>query len=196
MANRKFFGKMKSGTLFINSARGQVVDGDALLEAIDESVVAHAVVDTWDPEPAYPQKLVARVDLATPHIAGHSFEGKVAGTLMVYREVCRFLGLQPTWSPELLMPPPAVPRLVVDVSTSDSDEETLWGIVSQIYNIEHDDQRLRSFKSGNPAERSAHFEKLRRDYAVRREFRYTRVLLKGAGKSLASAVANLGFSPA
>lgn len=196
MANRKFFGRMKPGALFINSARGQVVDVDALLDAIDESVVAHAVIDTWDPEPAFPQKLVERVDLATPHIAGHSFEGKVTGTLMVYREVCRFLGLQPTWSPELLMPPPAVPRLVVDASAFDRDEETLWSIVRQIYNIEDDDQRLRSLKTNDPVRRAEHFERIRMDYAIRREFPYTRVLLKGAGKSLASAVANLGFNPA
>jgi len=195
MANRKFFGNMKPGALFINSARGRVVDVDALLEAIDQSIVAHAVIDTWDPEPAYPQKLLERVDLATPHIAGHSFEGKVTGTLLVYREACRFLGLQPTWTPEPLMPPPVVPRLVVDRSAFENDEETLWNIVSQVYNVEQDDQRLRSFKSVDPAQRAAHFEKLRREYPVRREFRYTRVHLKGASKSLASTVANLGFNP-
>lgn len=193
MANRDFFGSVKPGVLFINCARGKVVEPDALLNAIDESVVAHAVIDTWDPEPEYPQQLMERVDLATPHIAGHSFEGKVMGTLMVYQEACRFLGVEPTWNPDPLMPPPVVPRLVIDASTARSDEEVLWNIVNQVYNIEHDDGRFRSMKSGDPARRAEHFEQLRRSYPVRREFRYTRAILKNAGRSLTSAVANLGF---
>ena len=193
LADGKFFGRMKRGALLINSSRGSVVGPDDLLDAIDESIVAHAVIDTWYPEPAYPADLAQRVDLSTPHIAGHSFEGKVAGTLMVYREACRFLGVEPTWSPEPLMPPPVVPRIVVDAAAVESDEHALWDIVSQVYNIEHDDGRFRSFKSDDNAARAEHFEALRRNYAIRREFRYTRVILKNAGKSLANAVANLGF---
>ncbi|MEI6971743.1 MAG: 4-phosphoerythronate dehydrogenase [bacterium] len=193
MANRKFFRSVKKGALFINCARGPVAEMDVLLDAIDESVVAHAVIDTWDPEPAYPQELLERVDLATPHIAGHSFEGKVMGTLMVYREVCRFLGVAPVWTPDSLMPAPVVPRIVADQSASQCDEELLWNIVSQVYNIEQDDGRLRALNSADPAKRAEHFEQLRRNYPVRREFRYTRVSLKNAGTSLATTVSGLGF---
>lgn len=193
MAERAFFERMKPGVLFINSARGPVVETRALLDAVDENIVAHAVIDTWDPEPACPPELVERVDLATPHIAGHSFEGKVMGTLMVYREACRFLGVEPKWNPDQLMPPPAVPRLVLDASSSACAEETLWHAVSHVYNIEHDDSRFRSLKSAEPARRSEHFEQLRRNYPVRREFRYTRVVLKNADSFLTGAVADLGF---
>ncbi|MEI6810335.1 MAG: DUF3410 domain-containing protein, partial [bacterium] len=98
-----------------------------------------------------------------------------------------------TWNPEPFMPPPVVPRLVLDASAAGSDETALWNIVSQIYNIEHDDVRLRSLRDAEPARRAEHFEQLRRTYPIRREFRYTRVVLKHAGKSLAAAVAALGF---
>ncbi|MEI6809744.1 MAG: 4-phosphoerythronate dehydrogenase, partial [bacterium] len=99
MANKDFFASMKHGSLFINCARGPAVETAALLDAMSRNVVARSVIDTWDPEPAYPQELMTRVNIATPHIAGHSFEGKVMGTLMVYREACRHMGIEPTWNP-------------------------------------------------------------------------------------------------
>ncbi|MFC1453356.1 4-phosphoerythronate dehydrogenase [Verrucomicrobiota bacterium] len=106
MAGREFFHRLKPGAVFLNCARGAVVETDALIEALVGGIVSHAVIDTWEGEPEYRTELLDRVDIGTPHIAGHSFEGKVMGTVMVYREVCRFLGLEPTWSPEALLPPP------------------------------------------------------------------------------------------
>lgn len=193
MADRDFFHTMKRGAIFINAARGPATETEALMDAMNEGIVSHAVIDTWEPEPAYPQELMTRVDLATPHIAGHSFEGKVMGTLMVYKEACSFLGVEPTWNPEAFMPPPVVPRLVLDASTAKSDEAALWNIVSQVYNIEHDDGRFRSLRSAEAGRRAEHFEQLRRSYPIRREFRYTRVVLKNAGRPLARAISELGF---
>ena len=45
-----------------------------------------AALDVWQEEPAFSTALLAQVDLATPHIAGHSYEGKLNGTLLVSRE--------------------------------------------------------------------------------------------------------------
>jgi len=70
------------------------------LQALASGRVRHALLDTWEGEPAYRRDIMDRVDLATPHIAGHSFEGKVMGTVLVYREACRFLGVPATWSHE------------------------------------------------------------------------------------------------
>jgi len=195
LANREFFSCMKPGSIFINSARGPVVQNEALFEAMDNGTVSHAVIDTWDPEPDYPSDLLNRVDLGTPHIAGYSFEGKVMGTAMVYQAVCRFLGMEPLWNPDASMPPPAIPRLCVDAANR-SDEVVLWDIISSIYNIGDDDRNLRSLNSSDCAQRARHFDDLRRNYPVRREFRYTRVVLKHASESLARSVAELGFKPA
>ena len=86
---------MKPGVIFLNAARGPVIETDALLAALG-SRVAHAVIDCWEGEPAYRRDLLARADLATPHIAGHSYEGKVNGTAIVYRRACAFLGVAPS----------------------------------------------------------------------------------------------------
>ena len=189
MADQAFFARLKPGCLFFNCARGAVVKTDALLAAMDRGVVACAVVDTWEGEPAYRRDLLQRVDIATPHIAGHSFEGKVMGTVMVYREACRFLGVAPAWTHEGRLPPPPVPRVAVDAAGR-REEEVLWDIAHRVYDIEADDRRFRAASAEADFE---HFDRLRRDYPMRREFRFTTVSLKNASEALTRRVAAIGF---
>ncbi|MCX7590208.1 MAG: 4-phosphoerythronate dehydrogenase [Kiritimatiellae bacterium] len=189
MANAEFFARMKKDAIFINCARGSVVDTSALIRAIDSGRIAHAVIDTWEGEPSYSPDLLQRVAIGTPHIAGHSFEGKVMGTVMVYREACRFLGVEPRWSHEQHMPPPPVPEVRLDARGL-RDEEALWRIVNAVYDIEADDHRLRTPSSNNLA---AHFDSLRRNYPIRREFRFTQVALANASPRLQRKIAALGF---
>jgi len=192
MADDAFFAKLKRGAVFINAARGEVVDTDALLRAMDAGVVAHAVVDTWEGEPAFRADLLARVSVGTPHIAGHSFEGKAVGTVMVYEAACRFLGVAPAWSPEGHWPPPPVPEITVEAAGCE-EEDLLWEAVRRVYDIEADDARLREGGFGGAAERARHFDRLRRDYPVRREFRFTEVTVRNGGQSLLERLAALGF---
>ena len=56
--------------------------------------------------------LVAARAIATPHIAGHSLDGKVNGTKMIYDAACAFVGVTPTWSPRESLPPPPGPVVI------------------------------------------------------------------------------------
>lgn len=188
MANEAFFSRMQRGAIFINAARGTVVKTGALLKALDSGQLAHVVLDTWEEEPTVSAAALAAVDIGTPHIAGHSFEGKVAGTVMVYNAACRFLGKIPTWSPDALLPPPLVPTVSVDTSGR-TNEAILWEVVKQVYDIEGDDQRLRKSTS----DIAAHFDALRKHYPMRREFRFTTVTLKHAAPALLKLLTDLGF---
>lgn len=192
MANAAFFSRLKRGCIYINAARGPVNETDALLDAMDRGIVAHAVIDCWEGEPSCRQDLLRRADLATPHIAGHSFEGKVMGTVMVYRETCRFLGVAPAWSHEPLMPPPPAPEVTVDAAGR-SREQVLDEVVSAVYDIGGDDARLRSGPAGDAGAWAGHFDRLRKDYPMRREFRFTRVTLRNASPEAARVVESLGF---
>ncbi len=195
LAGRGFFERLKPGAVFINAARGGVMDSDALLAAMDRKVVAHAVLDTWEGEPAFLSEVLARADLGTPHIAGHSFEGKVTGTVMVYREACRFLGRAPAWTPDALLPPPLVPE--IRLADSDRPEEAVVGeIVRRVYDIEADDRRLRAIADQASQPRSAQFERQRKDYPIRREFRFTRVVLPAPRPALERKLRGLGFQVA
>ncbi|MDP6524923.1 MAG: 4-phosphoerythronate dehydrogenase [Kiritimatiellia bacterium] len=194
MAENEFMASMKPGAVFINAARGPILNSTALLAAMDNGTVEHAIIDTWEGEPEYRTDLLDAIDIGTPHIAGYSFEGKVAGTMMVYEEACRFLGVEPSWNPEASMPPPEVPVIDVDCRGK-SFEEILWDIVRRVYDIRRDDADMRK-KTCLEARRAEHFDSLRKGYHMRREFRYTSVTLKNAPEGLANTVAALGFQVA
>lgn len=192
MADRRFFEQMKPGAVVINTARGGVMDSDALLAAMSRGIVSHAVLDTWEGEPGFRPDVLAKADLGTPHIAGHSFEGKVMGTVMVYREACRFLGVRPTWTPDALLPPPLVPEIRLD--PLDRPEEVVLGdVVRRVYDIEADDRRLREIAERDSRGRSEGFEQLRTNYPIRREFRFTRVVLPAKCLALENKIRGLGF---
>ena len=83
MANADFFTLMKPGAIFINAARGEVVNEEALLEAAPK--MGAIVIDTWNHEPSVNEELIDVVDIATPHIAGYSYQGKSTEHLWRFR---------------------------------------------------------------------------------------------------------------
>ena len=194
MANCSFFSRMKPGAIFINAARGEAVESDGLLFALEKGFVGHAVLDVWEGEPLVPRKLLEKIDLGTSHIAGWSFEGRLNGTLQVYREACHFLEADPKWAPdEKILPPPKVPEILADAKGK-SDETVLWEIVKAAYDIESDDRALRASLIREEPARATHFDTLRRTYPDRREFAATTVRLQNANRILAGQISALGFS--
>jgi erythronate-4-phosphate dehydrogenase len=168
----------------LNSSRGAVVDNAALLQAIEAGKLGGVVLDVWENEPNISLALLAAVDIATPHIAGYSFDGKVNGTTMIYRAACAFLGIKPTWESAALMPAPAVPRIEINANGQD-DEDVLRRLIQRIYDITADDASLR----GRPRE----FDKLRAEYPVRREFCNVQVLARQAGPTIRAKLETLGL---
>jgi len=193
LAGRNFFGRAKKGCIFINAARGAVMNSDDFLKARAGGAIEHAVIDCWENEPAFRPDVMRAADLGTPHIAGYSFEGRSMGTIHVYRELCKFMGLEPNLTLDALLPPPPVPEIHFDAEGK-SDEESLAEIVGRVYDIAADDRDLRSFTTANEETRGKEFEKMRKNYHMRREFRYTRVILRNASATLAESLRNLEFS--
>ncbi len=182
---------MRRDAWLINAARGGVVDGTAWLAARQRSHLQATVFDTWEPEPEFRPEIFAAVDWGTPHIAGHSYEGKVNGTMIVYRAACHTLGVAPTYEPEL--PEPPTPAIEVDAAGL-SREALLRAVVLPTYSLEADDLVMRAIPAAaTPARRGAAFDQLRRSYPMRREFSATRVTLRNATPAQEQMVRALGF---
>lgn len=146
MADPEFFARMKAGAMFINASRGEVVDENALKEAAPR--LGPVVIDTWCHEPEIDRELLDIVDIATPHIAGYSLQGKMNGTAAVVRSAARFLGI-----PELegFRPEGWIAPEKIELSE-----------IPEKYPIFADDAMLR----GEPER----FESLRTSYRLRHEF--------------------------
>jgi erythronate-4-phosphate dehydrogenase len=82
-ADAAFFAQLRPGTSFFNASRGEVVDEAALLAARPQ--LGRVVIDVWKNEPNINLDLLAATDIATPHIAGYSIQGKINGTQAVVR---------------------------------------------------------------------------------------------------------------
>lgn len=157
MANADFFTLMKPGAIFINTARGEVVDEPALLEAVPK--LGAIVIDTWNHEPDVNEELIDVVDIATPHIAGYSYQGKVNGTTMAVQAVAKHFGLEAL---EDFTPEDDVPEhQPVHLDLKGKNHGEIAAVLQYNYPIFTDDFRFRM----EPHK----FEKLRSEYQYRRE---------------------------
>lgn len=92
MINEDFLSRMKPGSILINSSRGPVARGAALIRARRSGQLGALVLDVWPGEPELDLELLACADVASPHIAGYSHEGKVNGTVGVVRAMAQHFG--------------------------------------------------------------------------------------------------------
>jgi D-3-phosphoglycerate dehydrogenase len=79
IVNDAAFAKMKKGVLFINAARGGLVDENALLKAIEAGIVRGAALDVFEVEPAVADHPLFKREevIATPHLGASTFEAQV-----------------------------------------------------------------------------------------------------------------------
>ena len=77
LIGEKEFELMKDGVYLINCARGNVVDEDALLNALNSGKVRGAGIDVFAKEPTTNEKLVNHPNVSvTPHIGGSTVEAQ------------------------------------------------------------------------------------------------------------------------
>lgn len=157
MVNDRFFEKMRPGAIFINAARGEIVDESALLRARPK--LGALVIDTWCNEPNVNQRLLEECDIATPHIAGYSYQGKQNGTAMAVRAVARRFGIREL---EDFFPETEVDLKPVLIDAVGKRQGEIASILQYNYPIFIDDFMFRTDPQG--------FERLRSEYQYRREF--------------------------
>lgn len=150
LADTAFFQSLKQKPVIINTSRGEVIETDALLNALETKLISDAIIDVWENEPTINLTLLKKVFLGTPHIAGYSADGKANATRMSLDSLCRYFNIQADY--QIIPPAPSQPQITA---------ETLSDAYLQIYDPRQDSNALKTHPEL--------FEKLRGDYPLRRE---------------------------
>ncbi len=129
--------ELRKDTVLINASRGAVVDNVALMEVLRTRDDLRVVLDVWESEPAIDLALLDAVTLATPHIAGYSWDGKVAGTQMILAAFCDAFHLR---VPERAL---VADRLTVNIEPSQNTAELLRSAMQSVYDVRRDDRIMR-----------------------------------------------------
>lgn len=160
MADATFFALMKPGAIFINAARGEVIDEQALIAAAPK--LGAVVIDTWCNEPDINEELLDIADIATPHIAGYSLLGKQNATTMAVQSFARFFGISELYDFKPQDADSLHEPVLLDLKGKNHGE--IAAVFQYNYPIFTDDFRLRM----EPHK----FDKLRTEYQYRRDIYY------------------------
>jgi len=193
LLNEKTLRAFRPETLVINTSRGEVADEAALFKAVKAGRLLPPVLDVWANEPDINWDFVRVLESGTPHIAGYALDGKIKSTQIIYEALCAALGVMPAWPHESLGLPKASP-LHIDAGTKDA-LTVLSNLCRQAYDLSGDRARLTALLHLPPAARPAAFERLRKTYPVRREFRHLPLTVQGASLQLHRQITGLGFKP-
>ena len=173
--------RLRPGQFLINASRGEVWDNQALLARQRGDCPLHLVMDVWEHEPDLLHDLVPFVEIATPHIAGYSLEGKARGTWMLYHALCERLGRPARQDLTALLPTPEVISLQLG---QEPDQAVIGRLVHLVYDVRRDDARFR-----RELVQPGSFDRQRKRYPERRELSALR--LTGTTHPL---LAELGFT--
>ena len=83
---------------------------------------------------------------------------------MIFKSLNRFLKANKIWQPAM----PEVKDAVINYPESESTEQSLHTLISRIYDINADDEKLRQITDQKEA--GSYFDRLRKKYPIRREF--------------------------
>ncbi|MCX0501162.1 4-phosphoerythronate dehydrogenase PdxB [Erwinia billingiae] len=162
LADEALLKALKPGSILINACRGPVVDNAALLKVLEQRDDLSVILDVWEPEPELSLPLLAKVDIATAHIAGYTLEGKARGTTQVFEAWTAFLGKPQQVALDTLLPAPEFGQITLH---GELDQPTLKRLVHLVYDVRRDDAPLRAV-AAIPGE----FDRLRKNYLERREW--------------------------
>lgn len=156
---------------FLNAGRGATVSNERLQRLRSDRPDLYLGLDVFDPEPTFPSEIARCADLASPHVAGHSLEGKIEGTLLVRQALGEFLGL-PEWVPPRIheQPLPTQGLRLPDgtpATKGSNPWDALAALILAAFDPSRDDAAMRSLLDLPDGERGAAFDRLRKEYPVR-----------------------------
>ncbi len=192
--------QLSANQYLINAGRGEIIDNQALLKVFNSrnSNIPQVVLDVWENEPHILNDLTPFLRIATPHIAGHSLEGKAKGTFMLYQQMCAlenidvriiFDDLIPKLNvdiPDKLLTSLQQSKLYPGPECDEVFQSDLLSLCNLTYFVENDDRVFRQHMA-----QSHSIAKLRQQYPIRREF--SAIQLKALHNNINELLQKIGF---
>lgn len=180
LAGKAFFNSLHRKPFIINSCRGAVADNEAWIEAIRSNKISGTVIDCWENEPHINLELLQLADIATPHVAGYSADGKWTATKMSLENLNDFFQLN--INPIRLLEIDSPENPVIDLKGIEKEKQLSYA-VWQTYNPMQETENLKS----HPEK----FYEFRSNYPPRREYHAYTVV--NATKEVRKILKVLGF---
>ncbi|WLQ15328.1 4-phosphoerythronate dehydrogenase PdxB [Hahella aquimaris] len=192
LLNASMIENLRSDQILINTCRGEVVDESALKRRLQKGDGLTVALDVWNNEPAIDVELAMLCHFATPHIAGYTLDGRTAGTEIIYQHLSRYLGLPVRHKLGQFLPEPPLRRMAF--SSGVDPDWALHTAIRASYDVRHDDSQLKRTLRLDAPVRAQEFDRLRREYRVRRGFDRIKIELKGGKADLLATLSAVGFN--
>jgi erythronate-4-phosphate dehydrogenase len=184
LVNQTFLDQLKSNVVFVNTSRGEVVDETALMLFKQANPDVTLVLDVWCHEPEIEVNLLKKTFIATPHIAGYSYDGKLKATEMLFDALNRYLKQN---------------MAEIDLLTSEREnllihDDAVQLAVLQSYDVRSDAIALRNLVDMDTGERASYFDSLRKNYPIRREFTNRVIEMGSMNEQTMQQLHHLGFN--
>lgn len=153
--------KLHKKQILMNASRGEVIDNQALLKLAEEDLAPLLVLDVWENEPHINKQLLPFVEIATPHIAGYSLDGKVRGTEMLYRTFCAQFNIDVVRGAQDFIAQAAVNEIVI---SQPLDQVLLKSLLHLVFDVRRDNALFRQM-----IDQVDGFDTMRKTYQERRE---------------------------
>jgi erythronate-4-phosphate dehydrogenase len=172
LLNRNNFAMIKSSGCLINSSRGAVVDNTALAQYLAMGNDLNLAFDVWEHEPNINLNLLNKCQIATPHIAGYSYDAKLLGTQVIYSKLATYLekphnniALDNFWE-----------QFTPTKLTNQQKILDIFNGVSDCYNVTEDTKKLKNIFKNNTLNNKQQFDNLRHQYNSRHQFNLMKII--------------------
>ncbi len=181
----KQLSRLRPDTLLINTARGGIIDEDALLGWLRERGRAPVAIDCWVAEPTVRLPLLRLATIATPHIAGHTIEARRRATAILVRKLEAILGTEADFPSQFEVP--------IDFKLDQASPEPVRTAVLHCCNPSAVTAMMRRVLGFPITRRAGYFDQLRNQAAIRREFPAVRIASEGLQSDTVAMLRELGF---
>jgi erythronate-4-phosphate dehydrogenase len=183
LVNKAFLEQLKADVVFVNTSRGEVVDEAALLAFKQLNPDATLILDVWCNEPEIDINLLQQTFIATPHIAGYSYDGKIKATEMLLAALNKHINKKSR----------KTGLMKTESEITNIEDDLIQLAVMQSYDVRSDACALADLINIETKARATYFDSLRKNYPIRREFINTTIQTRKMSPTTRQQLQRLGF---